>query len=163
MSGHTGLHAPLFRSALLAGCLAVLAAGCGAAGKPRVNVLGVQETRSAPRSALLVFVEVVNPTSRALTVSRLEYRVRAASWFESEGEVRITREIGADSSAVVEIPVPVERAASSEDGTIPYVLEGKLFAREDRAERSWDVAVRGALGSAQGDRRAPIRVTVVDR
>ena len=163
MSGHIGLHTPLYRGAFLAACLAALVAGCGGANKPRVNVLGVQETRAAPRNALLVFVEVVNPTSRALTLSRLEYRVRATSWFESAGQVRLARQIGAQSSAVVEISVPVERAASQEDGRIPYVLEGKLFAQEDRMERSWDVAVKGALGSAQtGDRGSPIRVTVVD-
>lgn len=165
MSGHTHLHARPVRGAFLAACLALLATagGCASSARPRVNVLGVQETRSAPRSGLLVFVEVVNPTSRALTLSRLEYRVRAASWFESEGQVSLTREVGAESSTIVEIPVPVQHAASGEDGTIQYVLEGKLFAREDRAERSWDVAVKGALGTAQaGERGAPIRVTVVD-
>jgi hypothetical protein len=141
----------------------VLATGCNTGTRPRVNVLGVQETRAAPRNALLVFVEVVNPTSRALTLSRLQYRVRATSWFESAGQVRITRQVGAESSAVVEIPVPVERATTADDGRIPYVLEGKLYAEEDGMERSWDVAVKGALGSAQtGDRGSPIRVTVVD-
>lgn len=163
MSGHIGLHGRLVRGAFAVACLAALAAGCNSGTRPRVNVLGVQETRAAPRSALLVFVEVVNPTSRSLTLSRLEYKVRATSWFESAGQVRITREIGAESSAVVEIPVPVERSTTADDGTIPYVLEGKLFAVEDRAERSWDVAVKGALGSARsGDRGSPIRVTVVD-
>ena len=143
--------------------LAAASGGCATGARPRVNVLGVQETRAAPKSGLLVFVEVVNPTSRSLTLSRLEYRVRAASWFESKGQVQLTREVGAESSTIVEIPVPVQQSVSAEDGTIPYVLEGKLFAREDRAERSWDVAVKGALGSAQsGERGAPIRVTVVD-
>lgn len=166
MSGHTRLHTPRIRRTILAACVALLAAasGCATGAAPRVNVLGVQETRSAPRSGLLVFVEVVNPTSRALTLSRLEYQVRAASWFESKGKVALHRDVGANSSTIVEIPVPVERAASAEDGTIPYVLEGKLFAREDRAERSWNVAVKGALGSLQsGERGAPIRVTVVDQ
>jgi hypothetical protein len=163
MSNHTRLHGRLLRGAFLAVCLAVLATGCNSATRPRVNVLGVQETRSAPRSALLVFVEVVNPTSRPLTLSRLQYRVSATSWFESAGQVRLTREVDAESSAVVEIPVPVERAASTDDGRIPYVLVGKLYAQEDGMERSWDVAVKGALGSAQtGDRGSPIRVTVVD-
>jgi hypothetical protein len=163
MSRHIRLHAPLARGAFLAVCLAGLLAGCGAHNSPRVNVLGVEETRSAPRAALVVFVEVVNPTSRALTLSRLEYRVRAASWFESAGQVSLSREVGAQSSTVVEIPVPVERAAKAEDGTIPYVLEGRLFAHEDRLERSWDVAVKGALGTLQpGQGGTPIRVTVVD-
>lgn len=166
MSSYTHLHGRPVRGAFLAACLAVLAAAsgaCASGARPRVNVLGVQETRSAPKAGLLVFVEVVNPTSRSLTLSRLEYRVRAASWFESKGKVALHREVGADSSTIVEIPVPVRHAAGAEDATIPYVLEGKLFAREDRAERSWDVAVKGALGSTQaGERGAPIRVTVVD-
>ena len=156
MSGHIRLHA-------LGLALAAILSACGAHNSPRVSVLGVQESTAAPRASLVVFVEVVNPTSRALTLSRLEYRVRASSWFESAGKVSLSRQVGAESSTIVEIPVPVQHAASAEDGTIQYVLEGKLFAREDRAERSWDVAVKGALGSAQtGERGAPIRVTVVD-
>ncbi|HLU68409.1 MAG TPA: hypothetical protein VKZ63_19125, partial [Kofleriaceae bacterium] len=82
-----------------------------------------------------------------------------SAWFESEGAVSLSRQVGAGSSAVVEIPVPVTHPADG-DGTIPYTLEGKLFAREDRMERSWDVAVRGALGAAAGGAAGPVRVTV---
>lgn len=158
MSGYIRLHA------LAAGLAAILTA-CGAHNSPRVNVLGVQESRAAPRASLLVFVEVVNPTSRSLTLSRLEYRVRASSWFESAGKVSLSRQVGAESSTIVEIPVPVAHASKSDDGVIPYVLEGKLFAHEDRLERSWNVAVKGALGAAQSDggQASPIRVTVVDQ
>lgn len=126
-----------------------------------MTVLGVEQApRSAtPRAALLVFVEVVNPTNRDLHLSRLEYRVRAASWFEGAGQVQLAREIGAGQSAVVEIPVPVRHSSAARDGSIPYTLEGKLFAIEDHIERSWNVAVRGAIGRA-GDGSAPVRVTV---
>jgi hypothetical protein len=157
MSEHIRLHG-------LAVLLAGFVAGCAAGSSPRVNVLGVEESSAAPRASLLVFVEVVNPTSRALTLSRLDYKVRASSWFESAGQVRLSREVGAESSTIVEIPVPVDRAATADGGMIPYVLEGRLFAREDRLERSWNVAVKGSLGVAQtGAGGAPIRVTVVDR
>jgi len=140
----------------------VVAAGCTAA-SPRVTVLGVEQ---APRTAevgrdLLLFVEVVNPSPRDLHLSRLEYRVRAVSWFESAGQVPLTREIGAGESAVVEIPVPVRHADTEHEGTIPYTLDGRLFAVEDHVERSWSVAVRGAIGR-NGTRTTPIRVTVLD-
>lgn len=161
MSGHLSLHARL-SSLLGAAALAVflVATGCTSSA-PRIKVLGVEQTQRAPRQSLVVFVEVVNPTGRNLTLSRLEYRVRAQSWFETKGEVRLTRQIGAESSAVVEIPVPVERAAASEE-KIPFTLEGTLFARENQIERSWDVEVKGALGSVAGAQGGPIRVTVVD-
>jgi hypothetical protein len=136
---------------------ASLGAGCAGSRSPRINVLGVEQAPQAQRS-LLVFVEVVNPTGRDLTLSRLEYRVRAERWFESQGQVRLARQIGAQSSAVVEIAVPVERPASA-DATIPYTLEGKLFALEDRIERSWNVAVRGALGAASVGDPGRVRVT----
>jgi hypothetical protein len=158
MSGHIRLHA-------LGLALAAILGACGAHNSPRVSVLGVQESNAAPRASLVVFVEVVNPTSRALTLSRLEYRVRARSWFESAGKVSLSRQVGAESSTIVEIPVPVAHSAKNDEGVIPYVLEGKLFAHEDRLERSWNVAVKGALGAAQASDggSTPIRVTVVDQ
>jgi hypothetical protein len=143
---------------LLAMAAAVLVSAC-ATSSPRVTVLGVEQGRTTPRRSLLVFVEVVNPTGRDIRLSRLEYKVHADSWFESAGQVRVERDVGAGSSAVVEIPVPVQHSGTARAGTIPYTLEGKLFALEDKIERSWKVAVRGAIGSA--DRSSPVRVTAV--
>jgi hypothetical protein len=152
MPGHFRRHVSLLGLSL---CL--LLSAC-AASSPRVTVLGVEQAHTTPRRSLLVFVEVVNPTSRDLRLSRLEYKVRADSWFESSGQVRVERDIGAGSSAVVEIPVPVQHGGAHE-GTIPYTLEGKLFALEDKIERSWNVAVRGAIG--RGDKSSAVRVTAV--
>jgi hypothetical protein len=143
---------------VLAIALAAVVSGC-AAGSPRVTVLGVEQARTTPRRSLLVLVEVVNPTGRDIQLSRLEYKVRADSWFETAGQVRVERDIGAGSSAVVEIPVPVQHAGTARPGAIPYTLEGKLFALEDKIERSWKVKARGAIGRA--DRTSPIRVTAV--
>ncbi|HWM84670.1 MAG TPA: hypothetical protein VNO33_02505 [Kofleriaceae bacterium] len=140
--------------------MSLLVTACASSG-PRVTVLGVEQTHATPRRELLVFVEVVNPTSRDLRLSRLEYRVRADSWFESAGQVALARDIGAGQSAVVEIPVPVRHAGSAHDGSIPYTLEGKLFAHEDHIERSWNVKARGAIGRA-GEPGSAVRVTAVD-
>lgn len=148
-------------SLLFTAVLGALGVSACTAANPRVTVLGVEQSRPAPtaHNELLVFVEVVNPTKRDLHLSRLEYRVRAESWFESSGQVQVAREIGAGESAVVEIPVPVRHASASQ-GSIPYSLEGRLFALEDHIERSWRVAVRGAIGRA-GEHSSPTRVTVV--
>lgn len=149
------------RFALLLAAGASAASACATA-SPRVTVLGVEQAPApaTARHSLLVFVEVVNPTQRDLHLSRLEYRVRAASWFESAGQVQLAREVGAGESAVVEIPVPMREAGAAQGGSVPYTLEGKLFALEDHVERSWKVQVRGALGRA-GDPRSPVRVTAV--
>jgi hypothetical protein len=127
-----------------------------------VTVLGVEQARTPATAdhSLLVFVEVVNPTQRDLHLSRLEYKVRASSWFESAGQVQLARDIGAGESAVVEIPVPMRQSSGGHDGSVPYTLDGKLFALEDHVERSWKVQVRGALSRA-GDPRSPVRVTAV--
>ena len=147
---------------LLAVATGAASASACATASPRVTVLGVEQapTPAAARNSLLVFVEVVNPTGRDLHLSRLEYRVHAASWFESAGQVQLARDVGAGESAVVEIPVPMRESSAARDGSVPYTLEGKLFALEDHVERSWKVQVRGALGRA-GDPRSSVRVTAV--
>ena len=86
---YLGLHARMSSWLGAAALFALLAAtGCTSTA-PRIKVLGVEQTRRAPRQSLVVFVEVVNPTGRNLTLSRLEYRVRAQAWFETKGEVRL--------------------------------------------------------------------------
>ena len=160
MTPHLGLHGRLFRALTLAGLCAV--AACGASTSPRINVLGVQQTNRAPRQTLTVFVEVVNPTAQNLELSRLEYQVRAHDWFDTKGEVKLSREVGAESSAVVEIQVPVKSGGAADAEQIPYTLVGRLFAHEDAGERSWPVSVKGALGAMAGGQGAPLRVTVVE-
>jgi len=136
------------------------AAGCVSGARPQVKVLGVSQASSEP--ALVMFVEVVNPTQSELALSRLEYALEAPSLFRTQGKVALQRRIGAGSSAVLEIPVTIDRTARSSVPTgAPYELEGKLFARENRVERSWKVKVEGAL--SQGVARRLIRVHVADR
>lgn len=124
----------------------LLAAAC-AAPSPQVKVLGVSEARTRPQPTreLVVFVEVVNPTSHDLRLSRLEYRMKADQWIDSDGHVPITRDVAAQSSMVVEIPVPVRDQGKAADTEVPYRLEGRLFVVDKRMERSWPVAVQGML------------------
>ena len=64
---------------------------------------------------VLVYMEVVNPTSRDLRLSRLDYRLQADTWFESQGSVQLGRSVGPKSSTVVEIAVPVRSLEGNGD------------------------------------------------
>jgi hypothetical protein len=126
--------------------VSLLLAAC-AAPSPQVKVLGVSEASAPPRPAreLVVFVEVVNPTAHDLRLSRLEYRLKADQWIDSDGHVPITRDVAADSSMVVEIPVPVRDQGKAADIEVPYTLRGRLFVVDKQMERSWPVEVQGML------------------
>lgn len=144
----------------------VLAACSGPA--PQVKVLGVSEAhgRATPvptrARELLVFVEVVNPTARDLQLSHLEYRLEADAWFASDGKVPITRAVAADSSMVVEIPVPLRDRGAGADSEVEYTLEGRLFVLDKQMERSWPVQVRGTLKRDQVGSGHPVRIRVAD-
>lgn len=127
---------------------------------PRVKVLGVSESRAHTarppvrerERTLLVFLEVINPTGLALELSRLEYHFNAESWFSTDGAIALSRAVGADSAAVVEVPVrissrdiPADALRVDEDGNLIFSLQGRLFARAGELERSWNVEVRGTL------------------
>ncbi len=103
-----------------------------------------KQTRSTGPE-VLVFMEVVNPTGRDLELSRLEYRLSADTWFESNGSVGLARNVAARSSTVVEISVPAYELQGRGTAGVPYRLQGRLFAHADRVERSWKVDAAGRL------------------
>jgi len=143
---------------LALGLAAMLALGAGASGcagqAPEVKVLGITQPKEpVAEQRILVFVEVVNPGYHDLELSRLEYRFRASSWFKSEGRVALARQVAPGASAIVEIPVPVQGAPAGAVAGVPFSLEGRLFARDDRLERSWAVKAKGDLRKAAGPRR----------
>lgn len=130
------------------------AAGC-AAKAPQLKILGVGQADSrdsrdshhdggARGRMLVVYVEVVNRTDRDLELSKLEYTVAAESWFSSEGAVRLSRVVGPNATAVVEIPVPFKPRAEAPAG-VAYSLRGKLFAQDSQIERSWSIRSDGTL------------------
>jgi len=122
-----------------------VAVGACATASPEVNVIAMSQGNSARSSEVVVYMEVVNPTGRDLSLSRLDYRLSADSWFESKGTVGLNRSVAARSSTVVEIAVPVAELQGSSALGVPYRLRGRLFARADRVERSWKVDASGEL------------------
>lgn len=117
--------------------------------------------RHAASKLLVVYVEVVNPTNRVVKLSRLDYRLRAPSWFDTEGRMPLSRPVGAGSSVVLEIPVALTKNGKWPHGA-PYTLEGKLFGVQDQIERSWQVKASGALTTNAGSMSwRPIRAKVM--
>jgi LEA14-like dessication related protein len=138
----------------------ILAAGCATA-SPEVKVLGVSQPRAQQaEQVVVVFLEIVNPTGRSLELSRLDYRLSAPDWLDTEGRVGLSRAVSAGSSTIVEIAVPVRRP--DVPVAMAYSLEGTLFARENRIERSWSVAVTGALAERNA-RAGSARVRLAER
>lgn len=120
-----------------------------------------QANAEARTQELVVFVEVVNPTSRDLKLSRLDYSLSADSWFETDGSVALSRTVQRRSSTVVEIAVPVERAASDADRAA-YRLRGKLYALAGHVERSWRVDATGEIRTKRARFGFPARLDVAD-
>lgn len=163
MCGNQLSYTRLHRILLLSIALAL---GACTTPRPAVKVIAMSHARAAATSGpeVLVYMEVVNPTSRDLRLSRLDYRLEADSWFETRGSVRLGRAVGPKSSTVVEIAVPVRSAGDKADGVV-YKLEGRLFARADHVERSWTVDAAGEIRTrnAQKRFRIPTTVDVADR
>jgi LEA14-like dessication related protein len=85
-----------------------LGAGCHSGKSPELRVLGVQqETRHD-----VVFVQVTNPASHPMRLTKLEYTFASAGETVSEGELPLAREVPAGAAVVVEIPLdsPSEKA-----------------------------------------------------
>ena len=83
-------------------------AACHTSKSPELRVLGVQqETRHD-----VVFVQVTNPASHPMRLTKLEYTFASAGETLSEGEVPLAREVAAGAAVVVEIPLdsPSEKA-----------------------------------------------------
>jgi hypothetical protein len=99
---------------LATGALALTA--CHAGG-PELRVLGVHEQSRHD----VVFVQVTNPASRPMRLTKLEFTFAAEGATLSAGEVQLARDIPAGSAVVLEVPLdsPSEK---------PMKLSGKLTA-----------------------------------
>ena len=108
--------------------LCAVATGCHSAKGPELRVLGVHEA-----SAAHVFVQVRNPASRPMRLTRLEYKFASAKGTTvSEGDVSLERDVPANSVVVLEVPLDAE---SSEELT----LEGRVTAELDQYVRTFTV------------------------
>jgi LEA14-like dessication related protein len=105
--------------------------GCRGAGSPELRVVGVHEE---PRHDV-VFVQVTNPASHAMRLTKLEYTFAADGATVSEGEVSLAREVPAGAAIVVEIPLdsPSEK---------PMTLSGKLTAELNQIVQIFSVSAQ---------------------
>lgn len=110
-----------------------LAAGCRSGPSPELHVLGVQQE---PRHDV-VFVQVTNPASHAMRLTRLEYAFKAAGQTVSTGEMALARDVPAGAAVVVQIPLdsPPER---------PMMLSGRLTAELDQIVQIFSVSAQVA-------------------
>jgi LEA14-like dessication related protein len=102
------------RSLLVA--LICLAAACRTTGPtPELRVLGVNDSQVHE----VVFVQVTNPASQPLKLTKLEYTFAADGATLSTGEVPLEREVAAGAAVVVEVPLDTAGdKATSLQGTL---------------------------------------------
>ena len=96
---------------------------------PEVRVLGVHEARRHE----VVFVQVTNPASRAMRLTKLEYTFAAQGTTVSTGALPLSREVPAGTAVVVEVPIDM-----LVDG--PMTLRGKLTAELDQIIQTFSVS-----------------------
>ena len=142
------LSLPPVVAAVLARCVlslglmlgvACAATGCRSGPSPELQVLGVHEE---PRHDV-VFVQVTNPASHSMRLTRLEYTFAAAGQKLSQGEMTLARDVPAGQAIVVEIPLDAPSAA-------PMTLHGKLTAELDQIVQSFSVSAQ--IAPTTGDK-----------
>jgi LEA14-like dessication related protein len=109
----------------------VTAAACHAGGSPELRVLGMHDSDAQQ----VVFVQVTNPAGQAMRLTKLEYKFEASGATVSTGEMSLSRDVPADSTVVVE--VPLDAATVPAQKTLK--LEGKLTAQTDEITRTFPV------------------------
>lgn len=111
-------------------CLALLA-GCHAARPPELRVLGLHDSPSNE----VVFVQVTNPASKPMRLTKLEYTFAAEGATVSTGELPLEREVPAGAAVVVEVPLDAEAHK-------PLTLTGKLVAELDQMVREFQISAQ---------------------
>ena len=146
--------------------LTLSASACGSV-TPEIRLLGMadgQRRSDVPdEQAVRVFLEVVNPGTKAFSVARMTYQLRADGWLGGVGEVALSRSVPAQSSTIIEVPLALAPSAliptrSSGTSGIAYTLEARIYTGGARLARSWRVHTRGHLAQARvaGALRAPV-------
>ena len=106
---------------------ALLAVGCHPAKSPELRVLGT--------SPELIYVQVSNPASHAMKLTKLEYKFAAAGATVSQGELELSTEVPAGETSVVEVPL-------EGSPTTPVTLTGTLTAELDEIVRSFSLSAQ---------------------
>ena len=103
-------------------------AGCASVQNPELRVLGVHD---ASRHEV-VFVQVTNPASKSMRLTKLEYTFAADGATLSTGDIALEREVPAGAAVVVEVPLE-----TTSNG--PMMLQGVLTAELDQIVRTFQV------------------------
>lgn len=110
------------------------ATGCATTKSPELRVLGVHDQ---PRHEVVI-VQVTNPASRPMRLTKLEYRFAAAGGATfSEGQLDLAREVPAGQAVVVEVPLEGPASASG-----ALTLRGKLTAELDQIVQIFKVSAQ---------------------
>lgn len=105
--------------------IAALATGCHDGKTPELRVLGARHE--------VVFVQVTNPASHPMHLTKLDYAFLADNHTVSAGEVALDqREVPAGAAVVLEVPLDAEAQK-------PLTLTGTLTAELDEIVRSFEV------------------------
>jgi hypothetical protein len=138
MPGH--IRSLFFSASLL--FLATFAAACGASARPYVSVVGAGPSQAggvAERRALLVVVEIHNPTETALRLSELSYTLARRGVAEStRGTIRLRDTVAPGKTSTVDIEVPLSAAAVATDAA--YDIRGRLRGYAGETELQWKIA-----------------------
>jgi len=113
---------------------------CGGSGSASFRVVGVQQ--QAPADGIVLHVQVVNRTAKAMRLQRLEYT------FAGSGHAVALerRQIEPGAAVVVEVPIDFDEPTLSR-GT-HGTLKGRLFAELDQMIQSFPVTAQvGEPGS----------------
>jgi LEA14-like dessication related protein len=98
---------------------------------PEVRVLGVHEARQHE----VVFVQVTNPASRSMRLTKLEYTFASQGTTVSKGALPLSRDVPAGAAVVVEVPLDLALEG-------PMTLRGKLTTELDQIVRTFTVSAQ---------------------
>jgi hypothetical protein len=105
---------------VLAATLLGSVGGCHPTASPTLRVLGVQDP-----SRQVVFVQVTNPASRPMRLTKLDYTFAADGATVATGEVALARDVQPGAAVVVEVPLDDTPAKKR------LVLRGEITAELD--------------------------------
>ncbi len=121
---------PRFVGLLLFILVSGLVAGCHPGTSPQLRVLGTQNRD-------VVFVQVTNPASHPLRLTKLEYTFAADGAKVSQGEMPLERDVPAGAAVVVEVPIDSDAETKK-----PMTLTGTLTAELDQMVRIFQVSAQ---------------------
>ena len=102
--------------------------GCATTKAPQMRVIGVHARDT-------VFVQVTNPASRPLRLTKLDYTFAADGTTVSTGVLPLERDVPAGAAVVVEVPIDSEAKA-------PLTLTGTITAELDNLVRNFQVSAQ---------------------